>query len=166
MKSEIDLRNWKEIKISNIKYKYPGSNKFVLENLSLNFSRGQSIGIIGSSGEGKSTFIDILLNLLPLNNGSILIDNIDVEKNILSWRSQIGYVPQEIFIIDDTLKRNIALGIKDENINDKKLEKAIELSQLKDFVLSLPNGVDTKVGERGSNIRWPISKDRYRKSFI
>ena len=149
MKSEIDLRNWKEIKISNIKYKYPGSNKFVLENLSLNFSRGQSIGIIGSSGEGKSTFIDILLNLLPLNNGSILIDNIDVEKNILSWRSQIGYVPQEIFIIDDTLKRNIALGIKDENINDKKLEKAIELSQLKDFVLSLPNGVDTKVGERG-----------------
>ena len=152
MKSEIDLRNWKEIKISNIKYKYPGSNKFVLENLSLNFSRGQSIGIIGSSGEGKSTFIDILLNLLPLNNGSILIDNIDVEKNILSWRSQIGYVPQEIFIIDDTLKRNIALGIKDENINDKKLEKAIELSQLKDFVLSLPNGVDTKVGERGAQI--------------
>ena len=63
--------------------------------------------------------------------------------------NQIGYVPQEIFIIDDTLKRNIALGIKDENINDKKLEKAIELSQLKDFVLSLPNGVDTKVGEEG-----------------
>ncbi len=152
MKREIDLRNWKEIKISNINYKYPGSNKFVIENLSLNFSRGQSIGIIGSSGEGKSTFIDILLNLLPLNSGSILIDNIDVEKNILSWRSQIGYVPQEIFIIDDTLKRNIALGIKDENINDKKLEKAIELSQLKDFVLSLPKGEDTKVGERGAQI--------------
>ena len=165
MKSEIDLRNWKEIKISNIKYKYPGSNKFVLENLSLNFSRGQSIGIIGSSGEGKSHLL-YFTQFLPLNNGSILIDNIDVEKNILSWRSQIGYVPQEIFIIDDTLKRNIALGIKDENINDKKLEKAIELSQLKDFVLSLPNGVDTKVGERGAQISGGQSQGRYRKSYI
>tara|TARA_B100000886_G_scaffold326935_1_gene273884 strand:- start:65 stop:1849 length:1785 start_codon:yes stop_codon:yes gene_type:complete len=151
-KKVLDLRNWKEIKISNINYKYPGSNEFVLNNLSLNFSRGQSIGIVGKSGEGKSTFIDILLNLLPLNSGSILIDNLDVEKNILSWRSQIGYVPQEIFIIDDTLKRNIALGVKDENINDKKLEKAIELSQLKDFVTTLPKGVNTKVGERGAQI--------------
>ncbi|MDA9651503.1 ABC transporter ATP-binding protein/permease [Pelagibacteraceae bacterium] len=149
---KLDIRNWKEIKVNDISYKYPGTDKFVLDKLNLSFFKGQCIGIIGKSGEGKSTFIDVLLKLLPTESGEILIDNINIEKNIFSWRSQIGYVPQKIYLIDDSLKKNIALGIKDEEIDERKLQKSIELSQLKTFVSSLPAGVETKVGERGAQI--------------
>ena len=152
LRNTLDISDWKEIKISNISYKYPGVDKFVLKKLNLNFLRGQSIGIIGKSGEGKSTFIDVLLKLLPTESGKILIDNIDIGKNILSWRKQIGYVPQEIYLLDDTLKKNIALGVKDEDIDEIKLKKSIRLSQLTGFISSLPEGVNTKVGERGAQI--------------
>ncbi len=146
------FKTWRKVKIENICYKYPNSNEMILKNLNLTFNRGQSIGIIGRSGEGKSTFVDVLLKLLPAESGKIFLDNSEVDNDILSWRSEIGYVPQQIYLIDDSLKKNIALGLREEDIDQEKLINAIKLSQLDKFVSSLPNNIDTKVGERGVQI--------------
>ena len=146
------FKDWREIRLKNINYKYPKSDNYILKNLDLIFHRGQSIGIIGKSGEGKSTLIDVFLNLLPLNNGEILIDGNKINTDLESWRNEIGYVPQSIFLLDDTLKKNIALGVNDKDINNEKLNKSIFLSQLEDFVTSLAAGYETNVGERGVQI--------------
>lgn len=147
-----NFKDWREIRLKNINYKYPKSDNYILKNLDLIFHRGQSIGIIGKSGEGKSTLIDVFLNLLPLDHGEILIDGNKINTDLQSWRNEIGYVPQSIFLLDDTLKKNIALGVNDKDINNEKLNKSISLSQLEDFVTSLASGYETNVGERGVQI--------------
>ena len=147
-----NFKDWREIRLKNINYKYPKSDNYILKNLDLIFHRGQSIGIIGKSGEGKSTLIDVFLNLLPLDHGEILIDGNKINTDLQSWRNEIGYVPQSIFLLDDTLKKNIALGVNDKDINNEKLNKSISLSQLGDFVTSLASGYETNVGERGVQI--------------
>ena len=145
-KSEL---TWKNIDLENVYYKYPGGNNKVLENIKLKISRGSSIGFVGTTGSGKSTLIDITLGLLKPSQGKVLIDGNDINNNMRAWQNQIGYVPQNIYLSDDTLKRNVALGLPEDKINNSSVEQAIKAAELHDFVSSLPEGYNTKVGERG-----------------
>lgn len=148
--AEKEQLNFSEsINIKNLSYSYTNGNP-ILHNISMEIKHGQCIGLIGSSGSGKSTLIDIILGLLPSNEGSIFIDGEDIVKtNLRFWQKQIGYVPQSIFLTDDTLRHNIAFGIPDELIDEKAITNAIEMAQLQDFINNLPNKLDTVVGERG-----------------
>lgn len=135
--------------VSNLCFKYPEVEKLAIKNINLVIKKGDFIGFIGTSGSGKSTLIDNIAGLLSPISGEILVDNINIGTNIKGWQSQIGYVPQTIFLIDDTLKRNIAFGISDTEIDEEKMNKAILDSQLFNVINRLPNGIETIVGERG-----------------
>ena len=137
------------LRIENLSYRYPDSNEIVLNNISMDIPIGSAIGIIGKSGSGKSTIVDIIIGLLEPNSGRIVIDGNDIQQNIHSWMKNIGYVPQTIYLIDDTLKRNIAFGVDESELDDKALFRAIKDAQLEDFIKELPNGINTEVGERG-----------------
>jgi len=139
----------KTIEFKSVNFNYDDKSNNVLKNINFKIDKGQTIGIIGSSGAGKSTLVDILLGLLNVKSGDILIDGKSIYNNILSWQSRIGYVPQQIYLIDDNIVNNIAFGVPPENIDFKSLEKAIELSQLTEFINSLDNGIFSIVGDRG-----------------
>ena len=143
------LPTWSEINLSNIHYTYEGGSHPVLTNIELTIARGSSVGFIGESGAGKSTIIDVIIGMLRPAQGRILLDNIDIQDNLRAWQDQIGYVPQHVYLTDDTLRRNIAFGLVDEQIDDGAIQAALEDAQLESFVKSLPNGLETYVGERG-----------------
>jgi ATP-binding cassette, subfamily B, bacterial PglK len=137
------------IRLENVTYQYPGAAAPSLRDISLSVQRGSSVAIIGPTGSGKTTLVDILLGLLEPSNGRVLIDERDLSENIRSWQRSIGYVPQDIYLTDDTIRGNIALGISTAEIDSRAVERAIAAAQLDIFVASLPLGVDTVVGERG-----------------
>lgn len=137
------------LELSQVTYRYAKPNKPVLNEISLSIKRGESVGFIGPSGAGKSTLVDILLGLLTPSAGQLKVDGQDVRQQIRNWQDQIGYVPQSIFLTDDTLRRNVAFGLSNEQINDDAVWRAIHAAQLDDFVKTLPDGLDTPVGERG-----------------
>jgi ABC-type multidrug transport system fused ATPase/permease subunit len=137
------------IKVKDISFNYPGSERFSLQNISILIEKGKSIGIIGTSGSGKSTFVDILMGIINPTLGNILVDNIDIKTNITKWQSRIGYVPQTIFLLDNTLRANVAFGEADNKIDDLKVWKALEIAELDKWVKSLPEQLNTDVGERG-----------------
>lgn len=139
----------KQIKLNNISFKHIGAASATFENLKLEIPKGKSIGIVGKTGEGKSTLIDILLGLLIPNQGEILVDNVDIRNNLTSWQSLIGYVPQSIYLTDDTIRNNIAFGIEEDLIDDNLLRNAIKLAQIEELILDQPDGLLTIVGERG-----------------
>ncbi len=139
------------LKLNNLTFGYD-SSRHVLENINLEINQGAIIGLIGESGSGKSTLIDLIVGFIKPLEGEIMIDNVNIHSNLREWQNKIGYVSQNVFILDDTLKNNIVFGEKDDEINFKLLEKAIAQSQLSDFVSSLAEGVDTNVGERGAKI--------------
>ena len=141
-----------QIEVKGLTYKYPGANAIVLENMELVIRKGQAIGIVGSSGAGKTTLIDILLGLLQPEQGEILIDGKDISYNIKGFRRNIGYVPQDIFIIDDTVAANVAFGVTTDEIDAERVWKALETANLKDFVESLEDKLDTNVGESGMRL--------------
>lgn len=143
------LRFDRNIVFNGVAYTYPSAEIPSLNNVSLNISKGECIGIIGHSGSGKSTLVDILLGLLTPDSGKILVDSQDIQINVTSWQNKIGYVPQSIYLTDDSLRNNIAFGIPKSEISDLLIDKAINAAQLSDFVKSLPDGLDTFVGERG-----------------
>ena len=138
----------KNIKINNISFKYQNTKNYIFENISFEIKKGSSIGFVGPTGVGKTTIIDIILGLLNPTEGNITVDEIDIHKNKKSWLSKIGYVPQFIYLTDDTIRNNI-LFYDDKNIDKERLKIVIDQSQLKEFIDSLPNGLDTIVGERG-----------------
>jgi ABC-type multidrug transport system fused ATPase/permease subunit len=142
----------KDIVLSNVGFNYFNNRKTILDNISFEIKKGQSIGIIGQSGAGKSTMVDIILGLLKITNGSILVDGSDISTCITSWQKNIGYVPQNIYLIDDTIKKNIAFGIEDEDINIERVNHTIQLAQLNDFIGSLEFGINANVGDRGSKL--------------
>lgn len=115
-------------------------------------SKNQSIGFIGASGAGKSTLIDIILGVLPISEGKICVDGVDIHDNLNEWHKAIGYIPQSIYLMDDTIRNNVAFGIPEEQISDKKLGDALKEAQIADFVNSLPDGLETKIGDRGVRI--------------
>jgi ATP-binding cassette, subfamily B, bacterial PglK len=137
------------IAINRITYTYEGGNYPVLSNVSLTIKKGECIGLHGESGSGKSTLINIVLGLLPPQQGSVSVDGIDIATNITSWNKKLGYVPQSIYLIDDSIRRNIAFGLPDDQIDDDAVSAALEKAHLKIFVNSLQEGFNTFVGERG-----------------
>jgi ATP-binding cassette, subfamily B, bacterial PglK len=141
--------SFNEVKLKGLVFSYETSKEPVINNMSFEIKKGQSIGIVGASGAGKSTLMDILLGLLLPQKGTFLIDGIDLRELQTEWASLIGYIPQSIYLRDDTLKGNIAFGLDEDKIDNAALEKAIIIAQLKEVVDGLPMGVDTKIGERG-----------------
>lgn len=135
--------------LSQTTYSYPGAAEPALKDVSLTIKRGESVGFIGPSGAGKSTLVDILLGLLTPDAGKVWVDGKNIQENLRSWQDQIGYVPQSIFLTDDTLRRNVAFGLSNEQIDDALVQRAVQAAQLEGFVASLPNGLETFVGERG-----------------
>ncbi len=138
-----------EIFLDRLTFTYPNSNRKALDEISLTIQKGQSIGLIGKSGSGKTTLVDVVLGLFTPQSGDIKVDGSSVYNNLRAWQNLLGYVPQTIFLTDDTLERNIAFGVPDHLIDQEKLQRAIEMAQLKDVVEQLPNGIQTLVGERG-----------------
>ncbi len=141
----------REIRFAEVSFAYPAREEAVLDRLSLSIPANASVGIVGSTGSGKTTTLDILLGLLDPTEGRLLVDGIPVTReNRRRWQANIGYVPQQIMLIDDTVKKNIAFGIPEDQIDREKVERAARLAHLHDFVLSeLPRGYETGIGERG-----------------
>lgn len=136
--------------LDNISFLYESSEKSALKNINLNIKAGQTIGFIGSSGAGKSTLIDIILGLLNPSSGKISVDSkIIIDENIKSWQKNIGYVSQSIYLLDDSFRKNIAFGLSMEEIDEDKVQNAVKFAQLQDFICTLPEGLDTFVGESG-----------------
>lgn len=135
--------------LKNIVWKYPESNHNVLDGLNLEIKKGTSVGLIGASGAGKTTVSDIILGLFEPQKGEILLDGKNIMKISNQWHKIIGYVPQNIFLIDDTVRNNVAFGVEQEKIRDDKVWHALEQAQMKEFVESLTEGLDTQVGDRG-----------------
>lgn len=144
-----DIKFKEEIRIENISFHYPNSIENVLENTGIIIKKGDSVAFIGVSGAGKTTLSDIILSLLKPSKGKVLMDGIDIEDLGESWNKMIGYVPQTVYIVDDTIRSNIAFGEERKLIDDKNVWEALKVAQLDEFVSSLPNGLDTKVGEFG-----------------
>lgn len=138
-----------ELSITNLKYLYPGVTLPALDGISINVQKGESVGFIGSSGSGKSTLVDVILGLLKPNGGRVEVDGHDIHLALRQWQDQIGYVPQSIYLTDDTFRRNIAFGLPDDQIDNEAVKRAIHAAQLEGFVSSLPDGMETIVGERG-----------------
>lgn len=137
------------ITLENISYQYPNQKDKAIRDLSLTIAKGESIAFIGKSGAGKTTLVDVILGLLTLQSGDITVDGASIYTNLRAWQNMIGYVPQTIFLIDGTLKQNIAFGVPDLAIDEERLTSSIKAAQLSDLVDELPLGWDTKVGERG-----------------
>ena len=149
-KETISSINFKNIlNINNVKYTYPGTKIKILNKISFEIKKKEVVGIVGPSGVGKSTLIDVITGLLKPNEGEVTVDGINIHQNLKSWQKQIGYVPQEIYLLDDTIKANVAFGVKDKDYDQNAFYKALELSQIKDFIMSLPEKEMTKVGDRG-----------------
>jgi ABC-type multidrug transport system fused ATPase/permease subunit len=144
---KINFRSKLEVKKLN--FHYSNNHKNTLEDVSIYIKKGESVGFIGPSGSGKSTLVDVILGLLTPDSGEITVDGQEINKNIRSWQDQIGYIPQTIYLTDDTLRRNVAFGLPNEQIDNIAVARAIKASQLDEFVQSLPDKLETYVGERG-----------------
>lgn len=138
-----------KIELSHISFHYPDSDKNIFTDAHMVVPRGKSVGIMGSSGAGKSTIVDILLGLLHAQEGQITCDGVDIFKNYESWLAQIGYIPQSIYLIDESIRENIAFGIDADKIDEKRIWEVLEEAQLKEFIEELPEGLDTTIGDRG-----------------
>ena len=139
----------KSISVKSVDYAYSDSSQLVIKGLSMDIPKGSSVGIVGESGSGKSTLMDMMMGLIHPTKGQILVDDIDIFTDVRGWHKQIGYVPQTIYLSDDTLRRNIAFGLPDSDIDDHQVYDALEKSQLAEFVNNLDQGLDTVFGERG-----------------
>lgn len=137
------------IALRNVVYQYPGASDASLRGISLTIPKGTSVGFVGSSGAGKTTIVDVILGLLPPTEGQVLVDDRDIYDDLSAWQRSLGYIPQSIYLCDDTLRNNIAFGIPADEINENWIESAVKSAQLTELVSSLPQGLDTLVGERG-----------------
>lgn len=139
----------KEILLENIQYAYPNTEKNLFEDANMKIPAGKSVAVIGPSGAGKTTIIDILLGLLEPQKGVISFDGIDVKSDYYGWLSKIGYIPQSIFMLDDTIKGNIAFGLDEKDVSEERVWQVLEDAQLADHIRSLPEGINTEIGEKG-----------------
>ncbi|TCL59384.1 ABC-type multidrug transport system fused ATPase/permease subunit [Kineothrix alysoides] len=146
-KGEEALRLEKSIRVSNLSFKYPTGEDFVLKNISFEIPRNSSVALTGPSGAGKTTLADLILGALSPTEGTMYIDETDAFRHLSAWQKNVGYIPQNIYLMDDTIENNIVYGA--DETDQEKLWKAIEEAQLKDFVMSLSEGIRTEVGEQG-----------------
>jgi ABC-type multidrug transport system fused ATPase/permease subunit len=148
-KPDVNIELKDKIVLDNIEYAYPNTDKKIFDNAHMEVPYGKSVGIMGPSGAGKSTIVDILLGLLKVQKGTITCDGVDVFDNYPAWLAQIGYIPQSIYLVDEPIRNNIAFGIADSEIDEERIWQVLEEAQLKDFIKTLPEGLDTTIGDRG-----------------
>lgn len=142
----------KEITIDSLSFAYDNTDQNVLEDISFSIEKGNSVAFIGESGGGKTTLVDNILGILKPQKGRVLVDGVNINEIMQSWHRDIGYIPQTIFIMDDTVRRNVAFGVRNENIDDEKVWEALKEAQLETFVKQLEHGLDTEVGEAGMRL--------------
>jgi ATP-binding cassette, subfamily B, bacterial PglK len=161
-----------ELHLDGIGFTYEGTDRPTLHDIDLTIRRGESVGIVGATGAGKSTLVDLLVGLTTPTEGRITVDGVDLAGQEAAWQADIGLVSQHMFLLDDTLRRNIALGVPDDEIDERRLDAAVRLAQLEEFVASLPDGLDTTVGERGVRVsggqrqRVAIARALYRQPAV
>ncbi|MBP3352773.1 MAG: ABC transporter ATP-binding protein [Lachnospiraceae bacterium] len=139
----------KSILLKNITYSYPNSDKLIFDEADLEIPVGAAVGIVGTTGAGKSTVVDIMLGLLEPKSGTIYADGVDVKTQYRGWLKNVGYIPQMIFMLDDTIRKNVAFGVPEDKIDEKRVWEVLKEAQLDEFVKTLPEGLDTGIGERG-----------------
>ena len=139
----------RSIELRDITYAYPNTEKLIFDHAELEIAIGSAVGIVGTSGAGKSTIVDVLLGLLEVRSGAIYADGVDVKTCYRAFLKNIGYIPQMIFMLDDTIRRNVAFGVHDQDIDEERIWEVLREAQLDEFVKSLPEGLDTGIGERG-----------------
>lgn len=139
----------KGVEVRHVTYRYPGMDEPVIEDASLFIEKGKTIAFVGASGAGKTTMVDIILGLLMPQKGVVMADDINVHEKPKTFHAQVGYIPQVIYLSDDTIRNNIAFGIKEKEIDEQAVRRAVEMAQLSAFIDSLPHGLDTIVGDRG-----------------
>ena len=149
LKPKVSKFKFRKLEVKNISYLYPQADTDAISNLSMVVDSNQSIGIIGKSGSGKTTLINIILGLLTPQKGTVEVNGVPIKNDLRSWLDIVAYIPQDVFIFDDTIRRNIAMGVPDEKIDMEKLAQSIAVAQLKDVVNKLPDNIETIVGERG-----------------
>ncbi len=147
-----DIPYERDLRLENVTFSYSPSGPQILSGISVSIHKGQSIGFVGPSGAGKTTLLNIVLGLLAPESGRILVDGHDINGNVEGWQKHIGFVPQHLFLIDDTLRRNVAFGLRDEEIDDARIAYVLDLARLNDVVAKLPNGLESKLGEFGSRL--------------
>jgi ABC-type multidrug transport system fused ATPase/permease subunit len=138
-----------QVCLDDVHYRYPAATEEVLRGVSLKIDAGTTVGFIGPSGAGKSTLVDVILGLLPPTAGQVRVDGTDIHTQLRAWQRAVGYVPQTIYLTDDTIRRNVAFGLADSEIGDDAVWKALRDASIDGFVRSLPHGLDTVTGERG-----------------
>lgn len=151
-RQEKDLSFEKEIQLENIHYAYPNTDREVLSGVNMIIHKGEAVAFVGPSGAGKTTLADVFLGIMQLQQGRILCDGKDIDHHIEEWSDKLGYIPQTIFLSDDTIRNNVAFGLNVDETGDEQVWKALEQAQLKEFVEELPDGLDTKIGERGARL--------------
>ncbi len=151
-KKTVSVGNESDIFVNNVTFTYPEKEEPVLKNVNLNIPYGSSVGIIGVTGAGKTTLVDVILGVLKPQKGTICYGALDIHEDYAEWQKHIGYIPQNIYLTDESIRKNVALGIAEEQIDDEAVWKALENAQIADFVRTLEDGLDTVVGERGVRI--------------
>lgn len=141
-----------EILLKDITFAYPNTNKKIFDRADMKIPVGKSVGVVGASGAGKTTVVDVLLGLLELQDGKITSDGTDIFENYSAWLSHVGYIPQTIYMLDDSIRNNIAFGVKEEEIDDARVWEVLEQAQMKELVEQLPDKLDSQIGERGVRI--------------
>ncbi len=152
IKNKSKLQFSKKIDFENVSFKYSGSSKLILDNINLSIEAGSTIGIIGESGSGKTTLINLLLGLLNPTEGNIKIDNSNILQNLSVWQNNIGYVPQDVYLIDDTIRKNIAFALPETKIYNTAIDLAIKKSNLDNLISNLEKGYNTQIGEFGDRL--------------
>ena len=158
-----------EIRLEKISFSYPESEEPTIMDLDLAIRRGESVGFVGASGSGKTTTADLLLGLLPPDRGRVSVDGRDIREDLRSWQDQLGYIAQPVYLMDDTIRRNVAFGVDDDSIDDGMVWQALQDAQLANLISSLPHGLDTAIGEGGVRLsggqrqRLGIARALYRR---
>ena len=147
-----DIRFDRELTVEHVTFRYAPDRPAVFEDFSMSVKRLECVAVVGPTGGGKSTLIDLVMGFLKPESGRVAVDGADIRDNLRSWRSRIGYVPQDICLFDDTVRANVAFGVEPEEIDDARVMKALELAQIADFVESLPDKLNTRLGEFGARI--------------
>lgn len=148
-KEDLEWEFCDKISVKNVSYHYPDAEELVIDKVSFEIPKGKTVAFIGASGAGKSTMVDIILGLLQPQYGKVYADDLNIHKHQYVWQKEVGYIPQVIYLSDDTIRNNIAFGIEADKIDEELVEQALKKAQLYDFVENLPNGLDTVVGDRG-----------------